>query len=159
MIHMTEVAYASPVLRKLFTSERTIEEDAQMLALLDGVPANHRFVDQYGPECVLAQVGLSWWRDVVPRLNEDFILTPEECNEVSKMVIDNMPPSPSKVIQAIGEGTELAHCVEQYPNSNIIRDPSMPYEVEEQSVLCFLLGQLVGFLCNGSKGEGILVSP
>ena len=160
MIHMIETDYASPVLRKLMTSERTMQDDERMLTIFNGVPENHAFVDQYGPEAIFAQVGLSWWRDVVPRLNEDFVLSPDECGHVARMVLDAMPPAPTKVIQAIGEGTELAYCVEQYPEAKVIRDPSIPYSAEEQSTLFFKLGQLVGFLNNGARGDnGIVVSP
>lgn len=159
MIHMIETGYASPVLRKLMTSERTMQDDERMLAIFSGVPENHTFVDKYGPEAIFAQVGLSWWRDVVPRLNEDFVLPPSECDAVAQMVLDSMPPAPAKVIQAMGEGTELAYCAEQYPEAEVIRDPSIPYSIEEQSVFFFKLGQLVGFLNNGAAGEGIVVSP
>lgn len=159
MIHMIETDYASPVLRNLMTSDRTIQDDERMFAILNGVPENHTFVDKYGPESIFAQVGLSWWRDVVPRLNEDFILSPEECGAVAQMVMDNMPPSPTKVIQAMGEGTELTYCVEQYPEAKVIRDPSIPYSTEEQSKLFFKLGRLVGFLNSGTSNNGIVVSP
>jgi hypothetical protein len=159
MIHMVETEYASPVLRNLMTSERTMQDDERMLAIFSGVPENHTFVDKYGPESIFAQVGLSWWRDVVPRLNEDFILSPEECGAVAQMVMTNMPPSPTKVIQAMGEGTELAHCAEQYPEAEVIRDPSIPYSAIDQSVFFFKLGQLVGFLNNGAYSNGIVVSP
>jgi len=159
MIHMIETDYASPVLRKLMTSERTMQDDERMLAIFNGVPDNHIFVDKYGPESIFAQIGLSWWRDVVPRLNEDFVLSPDECGNLAQMVMNAMPPAPTKVIQAMGEGTELAHCAEQYPESEVIRDPSIPYSADEQSVLFFKLGQLVGFLGNGVSGNGIVVSP
>jgi hypothetical protein len=159
MIHMIEVDFASPVLRKLMTSDRTIQEDEQMLAIFNGVPENHTFVDTYGPQSIFAQIGLSWWRDVVPRLDEDFVLGPEECNAVSQMLMNAMPPSPTKVIQAMGDGTELAHCVEQYPEANVIRDPSLPYDADEIATLFFKLGQLTGFFFNGHRGNGIVVSP
>lgn len=156
---MVETEYASPVLRKLMTSERTMQDDERMLAIFSGVPENHTFVDKYGPESIFAQVGLSWWRDVVPRLNEDFVLLPSECRAVSEMIIAAMPPQPTNVIQALGEGTELAHCVEQYPDANVVRDPSVPYSADELSVLCFRLGMLTGLLINGAHADGILVSP
>ncbi len=159
MIHMIETDYASPVLRGLMTSDRTMQDDERMLAMIAGVPENHTFVDKYGPESIFAQVGLSWWRDVVPRLNEDFVLEPAECGPVAQMLMDAMPPSPTKVIQAMGEGTELAHCVEKFPEAEVIRDPSRPYDAEENAVLFFKLGQLVGFLNNGARGNGIVVSP
>lgn len=159
MIHMIETDYASPVLRGLMTSERTMQDDERMLAIFSGVPENHTFVDKYGPESIFAQVGLSWWRDVVPNLNEDFVLEPAKCAFLALTVMDAMPPSPTKVIQAMGEGTELAHCVEQFPDAEVIRDPSRPYDVEENAVLFFKLGQLVGFFHNGAKGNGIVVSP
>ena len=159
MIHMIETDYASPVLRGLMTSERTMQDDERMLTIFNGVPENHTFVDKYGPESIFAQVGLSWWRDVVPRLNEDFVLEPAECGTVVQMLMEAMPPSPTKVIQAMGAGTELAHCVEQFPDAKVIRDPSQPYSAEEQAVLFFKLGQLVGFFHNGAAGTGIVVSP
>lgn len=159
MIHLIEVAYASPALRSLFTSERTMQDDERMLSIFNGVPNQHTFTDTYGPESVFAQVGLSWWRDVVPRLNEDFVLLPSECRAVSEMIIAAMPPQPTNVIQALGEGTELAHCVEQYPDANVVRDPSVPYSADELSVLCFRLGMLTGLLINGAHADGILVSP
>jgi len=159
MINMIEFNYASPVLRELMTTDRTIRDDERMQAILHGVPEQHTFTDTYGPASILAQLGLSWWRDVVPRLNEDFVLTPTECNAVAEMVMAAMPPSPTKVIQAMGEGTELAYCVEQYPESNVIRDPSLPYEGDETAVLFFKIGQLIGFLGNGNRGNGIVVSP
>lgn len=159
MIHMIELDHASPALRALMTSERTMQDDERMQSIFDGVPKNHTFTDSYGPGSIFAQLGLSWWRDVVPRLNEDFVLEPEQCLAVSQMVMSAMPPAPAKVIQAMGEGTELAYCAEQYPEAEVIRDPSRPYDAEENAVLFFKLGQLVGFLHNGARGNGIVVSP
>lgn len=156
---MIETDYASPVLRGLMTSERTIQDEERMLAIFNGVPENHTFIDKYGPDSIFAQLGLSWWRDVVPKLNEEFVLTPDECNALSQIVVAAMPPSPTNVIQAMGEGTELAYCVEQFPDAKVIRDPSLPYDLEETATLFFKLGQLVGFLQNGVKGNGIVVSP
>lgn len=159
MIHMIETAYASPMLRKLMTSDRTIQEDELMLALFNGVPDNHTFVDHYGPLSTLAQIGMSWWRDVVPQLDLEFVLSPNECDVFAKKVMENLPPAPAKVIQAMGEGTELAYCVEQYPNSDVVRDPSLPYNTIEQSALFYKLGLLVGILHNGASESGIVVSP
>lgn len=159
MIHMIETDYASPMLRRFMTAKRTMQEDEQMLALFNGVPDNHTFVDKYGPESIFAQIGMSWWRDVVPKLNIDFVLEPDECGALAQKVMDGMPPSPTKVIQAMGEGTELAYCAEQYPEAEVIRDPSQPYDSTEQSVLFFKLGLLVGFLHNGARNNGIVVSP
>jgi len=159
MIHLIKLEHASPELRRLVTADRTMNEDEQMLELFSGVPGQHTFIDKYGPDSVFAQIGLSWWRDVVPRLNEDFVLTTNECRTVSEMIVSAMPPSPTKVIQALGEGTELTHCVEQYPDANVVRDPSVPYEADELSTLCFKLGQLTGLLISGYHANGILVSP
>jgi hypothetical protein len=159
MIHLISFNYASPALRELFMSERTMKDDEKMLELFNGIPGQYTFVDKYGPESVFAQIGLSWWRDVVPRLNEDFVLSTAECRAVSEMILSAMPPAPSKVIQALGDGTELSHCVEQYPDANVIRDPSVPYSPDESSALYFRLGQLTGLLISGHHNNGILVSP
>lgn len=159
MIHLIDFNHASPELRKLITSERTIEDDERMYALFEAIPKHNIYHDTYGPGSALAQLGLSWWRDVVPKLDENFVLSPEDCLAVVEMISSFMPPAPSKVIAAIGEGTELAYCAETYPEAQTVRDPSLPYDTEEMSTLYFRLGFLVSFLQCGSKGNGIVVSP
>ena len=161
MVHLIEQKYVTDDIRALvLMQERTMDDEFALSLKFDQLmPDEHKFLDTYGPDCILAQVGLSWWRDVVPNLNEQFVLEPEQCIELAALIMNSMPPEPIKVIQALSEGTELSHCVHTYPEANVVRSPEIPYTSEEVSRLYFKLGQLCGILSNGAQRDGILVSP
>jgi hypothetical protein len=44
------------------------------------------FRDSYNEGCVMWQLGLSWWRDVTPMLNEKRVLTQSKIRELLAMV-------------------------------------------------------------------------
>lgn len=153
---------ASPRLRELVTTERTMSEDEEMLEEISAMDERDHMIDYYNPTCMLAQLGISWWRDVVPHLDENFVLRPAPCNELAAKIMESMPPRPDNVLKVLGPGTELQYALDTYPDmdsSKIVRDFQLPYEAQEQGWLYLHLGMLIGTLHNGAQNEGLLLSP
>ncbi|MBS1722538.1 MAG: hypothetical protein JSS66_05965 [Armatimonadetes bacterium] len=146
-------------LHALVVTDRTMTEDDQVRKLFEQMSQNDTFTDSYGLTCALAQLGMSWWRDVVPMLDSEFVLQPGKCKHLAELVWNKMPPEPGKVRQALGAGTELTHCKKLYPDAVVIRDPSTRYTEEENAMLHFQLGSLYGLLSRGAQTNGLVLSP
>ena len=161
--HLMLLSKTPERLRELVTRDRTMPEDNEMGILMRVNDNQYVFVDQYNRSNVLGQLGLSWWRDVVPLLNENFVLAPEACDQLATQIIAHMPPEPKKVLVALGEGTELTHTEAlraslEFPVNAImvIRPHSAPYTARETADLYFHIGCLVGLLHRASTEDGLL---
>jgi len=157
MIHLIATEFTEPELLELSLSQRSMDDDERLKEMLSNIPPNAIYSSPYGPNSCLASIGMSWWRDVVPYLDDELRLGTEDCLRISRQIISSMTPSLEKFADALGEGTEIQYCLDNFPQSNILRDETNPYTEDEIMQFCFELGQLMAFLHNHKNG--IMVLP
>lgn len=69
--------------------ERSAEVQARIEALDDSrYPVEMYFRDSYNPSSIMARLGLSWWRDVIPMLHKrkHINASPDVCRKLAEMV-------------------------------------------------------------------------
>jgi hypothetical protein len=152
---------ADAELRDLFARERNGDEKDTFERKLRALPENVRWRDNYNPQCRLWSLGLSYWRDFAPLLDERMVLTPEQCLQAVGLICPpgrfpfvGMPPSYDKVTEAGGPGTELEYVMATFgPESR-----PEPYLPDVLAWLAFDAGSLSGLLTMGWRTEGVLCS-
>lgn len=158
MIYLINSGYVSDDLLHMFLDKDNIESNERMKLHLALIPDNAIWYDSYGPSSCLASIGLSWWRDVVPHLNNDLCMTEYFCDEFAEKIYQGMTPDTHKFSNSLGENSEVQFCIENYPEVNLIRDKDNPYTADEICNMSFKLGTLCGFLRQHSS-NGIMVFP
>lgn len=145
---------ADAELRGLFARERNGDEKELFERRLLAFPENLRWRDPYNADCRLWSLGLSYWRDMVPLLDERMVLGPEECHDFIELIVTNMPPDHGKLELAGAAGTELAYVLENFgPEAR-----ASEYDGDRLAWLSFEAGQLAGLLSVGWRGSGVLCS-
>jgi len=127
MIYLVNSGYVCEELLNLFLDKDDIKSHERMKLYLDLIPENAIWNDSYGPSSCLASIGLSWWRDVIPHLNQNLCLHENTCNDLLEQICQGMIPDTEKFKDSLGENTEGQFCLDNYPEAKIMRDKDNPY--------------------------------
>lgn len=108
--------------------ENLTEEDKELLGHLqqelwditeeNGTPLYFR--DSYNNSSIMQQLNLSWWRDVIPLLNDDGVLGLEDIAHVIELIEMSGKPTKESILSihaARREQTKYSILFEQYPNN------------------------------------------